>query len=294
MDEFDLFEEVVEEGAQVGVTFMEALHFSMIPFITALIFALLAPPLGATLAMRDESVSAISLPIAGTAIIALLIAMGIHPEQTYYLYPLTLLALFGLMTLIHTYSSRSRSSSRFRTTILAATFVVANTVVLIVKEKSMHVENLFDTILEGDPLVGGTQQLIYTAILGTILLVCGTMFRGQLYTFALDADLLKSQKLHYKRTLLLHRFATAMVITGGILFIGPLITTGLLIIPGFLLERYSKGLTPFLISTMIVGIVGCAAGLLSSLHFEMSPPPLAVSGVILFSLIGRYGGKILQ
>lgn len=294
MEEFDLFEEgLVEEGAEVAITFMDSLSFSMIPFVTALIFALLAPPLGATLAMRDESVSAISLPIAGTAIIALFITFGIHPHQTYYLYPLALLSLFALMTIIHTYSSRSRSSSRFRTTILAATFVVSNTIILLVKAKSTHVENLFDTILEGDLLVGEMPELLTTAFAGAFILIGGTLFRGQLYTFAIDADLLKSQKMRYKRTMLFHRFSTAMVITGGILFIGPLLTTGLLIIPGFLMERYSRGLTSFMISTMFVGFFGCMAGLLGSLHFDMSPAPVAVAGVLFLSLIGRYTGKLL-
>lgn len=293
MDEFDLFAEGFEEAMPASQQFMETLGFSIIPFSIALLFALIAPPLGATLAMRDESVSAIALPITGTAIVALLISMGIHPDQTVLLYPLTVVSLIGVMTLIHLYVQRSRSSQRLRSIILAALFVICNTIVLIVKEKSMHVASLFDNVLEGDLLVGTPIQLILTAIMVTLFLGLGVYFRGYLYTFSIDSDLLKMQKKQYKRTMLIHRFVVATVVTGGILIIGPLLTTALLLLPGFLLERYSKGLSSFLISTMIVSFIGCVIGFLAAIHFGMTPGPIAVAGIVVISLITRYIKKYL-
>ncbi len=269
------------------------LSFSAIPFVTALIFSLIAPPVGATLSLRDEMVSAIALPPAGSAIIALLIAFGIDPEQKLLLYPLTVLGLFGLMTFVQLYSQKSRSSSRYRSMILSALFVVSNTVVMIIMSLSTHVEALFKTMLQGELLAVSTPELIVTALFALLFIVVASLFRGFLYTFTLDSDLLKIQKLWYKRTLLFHRLLVTMIITGGIILIGPLLTTGLLIIPTFLIERYSVGLSRYMVTTMVVGVVGTALGLLASLLFDLPPAPVAVSGVILASVGGRYLERVL-
>ncbi len=269
------------------------LSFSAIPFSTALIFAFLAPPLGATLSLRDEIVSAIALPPAGTAIIAILIALGLHPDNKLILYPLTVAALFGIMTFIQLYSQRSRSSGRYRSMILSALFVVSNTVVLIIKARSTHVEALFDSMLAGDLLTVSASELVTTALLALLFIITAIRFRGFIYTFTLDADLLKIQKLRYKRTMIFHRLAVTMVITGGIILIGPLLTTGLLIIPTFFIERYSTGLSRYLVTTMIVGFTGTVLGLVASLLLDLPPAPIAVSGIILTSVCGRFLERII-
>ncbi len=265
--------------------FLFTLSFSIIPLLTACIFSIMAPPLGATLSLRNEILLGIALPPVGSAVIAGAVFVGVSPEATVLLYLLAAAAIFLVMILLPLNVGKKRISLRRRELILAALFCIGNTLVMIFMALSPRVEAHFKNLLQGELLTVTGIELIITSVLAITILIIGMIFRGVLYAFSLDEEGLRIKEKSYIKITVLYRAAATLIITGGIILIGPLLTTSLLIVPAFLTERSCKGLDKFMLFTIITGLLGTLAGFICAVITDLPPAPVCVCGIIVFGFL---------
>lgn len=260
--------------------FLLTLSFVFAPFVTAVTFAFVTPPLGATLSLRNEILLGIALPPVGSAVIAGAMLAGVPPDATIPLYVLAAVAIFLIMILLPLNVGKKRISMRRRELILAALFCIGNTLTLIFMALSPPVESHFKNLLQGEILAVNNIEMIITIVVALVLLVIGIKFRGVLFAYSLDEEGLKIKEKSYNTITILYRATATLIITGGIVLIGPLLTTSLLIIPAFFTEQRSRGLEHFMITSSIVGVVGTIAGFLISVKTDLPPATVAVCAII--------------
>ncbi len=267
--------------------FLFTLSFSIVPLITVNLFALVAPPLGATLSLRNEILLGIALPPVGSAVIAGAIFFGVSPDAIVLLYLLAAISIFLVMIVLPLNVGKKRISLRRRELILAALFCIGNTLVMVLMSISPRVEAHFRNLLQGELLAVTGIELTATAILTIILIVFGFLFRGVIYGYSLDEEGLRITEKSYTTITLSFRAVATLVITGGIILIGPLLTTSLLIVPAFLTERSCRGLDRFMVVVMGVGFFGSLLGFLLAVVTDLPPAPVSVCVIIAVGYISQ-------
>lgn len=260
--------------------FFFTLSFALIPLLAAVTFAFVAPPLGATLSLRNEILLGIALPPVGAAVIAGSMFCGIDHESTILLYLITAVALFLIMIFLPLNVGMKRISLRRRELILAALFCIGNTLTLLFMSLSPHVESHFKNILQGELLAVSTIELILAGVVALALFIAGVKYRGLLFAYSLDEEGLRIKEKSYTTITVLYRAAATLIITGGIVLIGPLLTTSLLIVPAFFVEQRSRGLEQFMIATIVLGIVGTVVGFMLAVATDLPPAPVVVSAIM--------------
>jgi ABC-type Mn2+/Zn2+ transport system permease subunit len=271
--------------------YLFTLSFVLIPLYTAVIFAVVTPPLGATLSLRNEILLGIALPPVGSAVIAGAMLAGVSPDATLLLYILAAGTLFLIMILLPLSVGKKQISMRRRELILAALFCIGNTLTILFMALSPNVEAHFKNLLQGEILAVTNTDLIVTVIGAVALLITGFRYRGVLYAYSLDEEGLRIKEKSYTTITVLYRAAATIIITGGIVLIGPLLTTSLLIVPAFFIEQRSRGLEHFMIISMILGVTGTMSGFLFAVATDYPPAVVAVcaitAGGICYHLFSR-------
>ena len=268
--------------------FMVTLSFSFIPLCTAVVFSIITPPFGATLSLRNEILLGIALPPAGSAIIAGAVFAGIPSESTLLLYCITATALFFLMIALPLSAGTKRVSMRRRELILAGLFCFGNTLTMLFMSISPQAEAHFKYLLQGELLAVNTMEFLITVIIVAVVFIAGWKFRGVVYAYALDEEGLFIKEKSYRLITIMYRAVATLIITGGIILIGPLLTTSLLIVPAFLCERHFRGLDLFIGMVIIIGCIGTMAGFFLSILVDLPPAPLIISMVIAAGFFARF------
>jgi len=268
--------------------FMATISFSVIPLITVVIFSLITPPFGATLSLRNEILLGIALPPMGSAVIAAAVVAGVPSDATLLLYCITAVALFFLMIALPLNAGTKRISLRRRELILAGLFCFGNTLTMLFMSISPLAEAHFKYLLQGELLAVNTTELWITGALSALLFAAGIRYRGALYAYALDEEGLFIKERSYSTITILYRAVATLIITGGIILIGPLLTTSLLIVPAFLCERHCRGLDLFMSMVVGVGCIGAITGFFLAIFVDLPPAPVIVSMVIVFGFCVRF------
>jgi zinc transport system permease protein len=268
--------------------FLMTLSFSIIPLITVAIFSLITPPFGATLSLRNEILLGIALPPVGSAIIAAAVVAGVPSDATLLLYCITAAALFFCMIALPLNAGTKRISLRRRELILAGLFCFGNTATMMFMSISPLAEAHFKYLLQGELLAVNTTEVWIVGIFSVLLFAAGTRYRGALYAYALDEEGLFIKEKSYTTITILYRAVATLIITGGIILIGPLLTTSLLIVPAFLCERHSRGLDQFMSMVIGVGFVGAISGFFLAIFVNLPPAPVIVSMVIALGFCVRF------
>lgn len=267
--------------------FFFTLSFSIIPLLTAASFAMVTPAFGATLSLRNEILLGIALPPFGAAVIAFLILIGVPPESTIILYIATCIILFLIMVLLPLNVGTRRISLRRRELILAALFCIGNTLTIIFMAISPQAESHFKNLLQGELLAVRGMELIVAAVCALVILIAGVIYRGVIYAFSLDEEGLRIKEKKYYTISIVYRAVATLIITGGIILIGPLLTTSLLIIPAFIAERSTRGLDRFMIKNSLIGLLGILSGFVIAILVDMPPSPVAICMMIVVGLCMR-------
>lgn len=259
--------------------YLFTLSFVLIPLCTAVTFAVVAPPLGATLSLRNEVLLGIALPPVGAAVIAGAMLAGVSPDATILLYIFAAVALFLIMILLPLNVGKKRISMRRRELILAALFCIGNTLTILFMALSPNVEAHFKNLLQGEILAVNVVELVITIIVALVLLCAGIRYRGVLYAYSLDEEGLKIKEKSYNTITIMYRAAATLIITGGIVLIGPLLTTSLLIVPAFFIEQRSRGLEQFMITSIVLGVLGTIIGFLLAVATDYPPAVVVVCAI---------------
>ncbi len=268
--------------------FFLVLGFSALPLLAALLFSLITPPLGATLYLRHEVLFGIALPPAGALARAIGAALGLAEGDRYLLYALTFVFLMLLTWLLPLGMRGGRMPARRREIVLASVFALSGGLTMLVLALSPRAETYLHYILHGEILAVRTEELWVAGVAGLALIGLFLWRRKAVYAFCLDEESLFIRKNGYKRTVFAYRFSAVAVVSGGILLIGPMLMTTLLILPPLLGEK-STGMDRYMGTVAAIGFFGTVIGFLAALWFDLPPSPVAAVSVAAAGLIFRAG-----
>ncbi len=257
--------------------FLIVLQFSWIPFAGAAIYSVTAAPLGAVLSLRDEILLGLALPPVGAAAIVFAVMMGVSPESSLPLY-LAAVAAILMVSLLLPGRGAQGTSGRRRAALLAGVFCAGEAATLLMGAASPRVEAHVHDMLRGEVLAMSIMELTGFVLLTMLALGLAFRFRGVLFALALDEEgLLVRYGTRGRRALLGFRVAGALIIASGVIWVGPLLTLGLLAVPALMFEGRANGLTSLFRGVSVLALVGTVAGFLASIALDIPPVPMVVA-----------------
>lgn len=267
--------------------FLTVLQFAWVPFVGAAFFSLTAAPLGALLSLRDEILLGLALPPVGAAAIVLMVLLGVDPEASFPLYAAAVAAIL-VVSLVLPGRGGQRLSSRWRAVWLVGVFCAGDAAALLMGAASPRVEAHVHDMLRGEVLVMDRVELAGFVLLTILALALAWRFRGWLCALALDQEsLIIRHERGGRRLVRLFRVAGALIIAAGVIWVGPLLTLGLLAIPTLLWERRARGLGGLVAGVIVLGLVGTLAGFATAIAVDMPPVPVVIAALFAAGLAAR-------
>ena len=267
--------------------FWIVLQFSWIPFVGAAIYALTAAPLGSVLSLRDEILLGLALPPVGAAAIVFAVMVGVAPESSLPLYVAAVVAIL-LVSLLLPGPGAQGTSGRRRAMLLAGVFCAGEAATLLMGAASPRVEAHVHDMLRGEVLAMSVTELMGFVILTAVALVLAFRFRGVLFSLALDEEgLLVRYGARGRRALLGFRVAGALIIAAGVIWVGPLLTLGMLALPPLLFEGRARGLADLLVGVALLALTATVVGFVASIALDYPPVPMVVAGLLAVGFLAR-------
>lgn len=273
--------------------FLAVLPFAAVPLLAALVFAIVLPPLGAALHLRNESLLGIALPPAGTALLAL--ASALHDDhgqgQGFVDFLIVAGGLAAVLALLPPGAGPRKTNLRTRALMLAALFSVANASLLLVLAVSTHARAELLHSLNGEMLAVKTGAVIAAAAGVAVACLLFWRYRGHVLAYLLDEETYRIRVSGARLMALVFPAAAVVAVTGAVLLEGPILATGLLVLPPLLAERRARGLMSYLRASVGIGVVGVLCGFLVALAADLPPAPASVAGVLLVGLAWRWSAR---
>ena len=264
--------------------FWLVLQFSWVPFAGAACYALTAAPLGAALSLRDEILLGLALPPVGAAAIVLMVMLGVDPESSAPLYLAAVTAILVVSLLLPGPRAQG-GSERWRAVLLAGVFCAGEAATLLMGAASPRVEAHVHDMLRGEILALDTRELWGFMVLTALAVVVAYRYRGLLFALALDHEsLVIKLGRRGEMAILGFRVAGALVIAAGVIWVGPLLTLGLLAVPTLLWEKRASRLNNLMGGVTVIGLTGVILGFTVSILLDMPPVPVVI--VALFATGG--------
>ena len=257
--------------------FTTLLPFVAAPFIIMLLFALLLPPVGATLHMRSEILVGLALvPLSG-GVITLWTVVGISPASTVVLLCATFGTLFGILTVV----LRPACNAPLRQTRLAALFVAGTVLTPLLMSFSARTHAHLGYLLRGEMLALGRTQLLTVLVLWGVALVAGTVVRAALFAYCIDEEYFRLRCRYGGWFATTFRMAATLIIATAVFFMGPVLTLALLIFPPLFTCGGKGSIRWFFVAGVLVAITGSSAGFAAALATDTAPAFLAAAGIAL-------------
>ncbi|MGD9546372.1 MAG: metal ABC transporter permease [Candidatus Krumholzibacteriia bacterium] len=259
--------------------FWLVLQFSWVPFAGAACYALTAAPLGAALSLRDEILLGLALPPVGAAAIVLAVMLGVDPDSSAPLYFSAVAAILAVSLMLP--GPRAQGGSvRWRAVLLAGVFCAGEAATLLMGAASPRVEAHVHDMLRGEILAMDARELWGFVILTAVAIAVAFRNRGLLYALALDQEgLVIKLKKRGDRAVLGFRVASALVIAAGVIWVGPLLTLGLLAVPTLLWERRARRLNNLMTGVTAIGFLGVVLGFCVAILLDMPPVPVVIAAL---------------
>jgi ABC-type Mn2+/Zn2+ transport system permease subunit len=262
--------------------FLFLLSFSAIPLLTALSYAALTPVLGATLHLRGEIMLGIVLPPFGSAVIGLCAFCGISIENRLLLYSIVAVSLFSLLSAPVFSFARTVALSRRKEMVLAAVFVLGQTVTYLCMHLSTNVRIDLSHLLNGEILAVGPVEFGTALAMNTVLIYLYCRYRGVLFAFCLDETGLRIQERGVRWIETTYRISASIVITSSIVHLGPLLTTAWLVLPALFAEWAAPNIESFFMIGIAISVCATLTGFIAALMIDL--PPVHVISTSLFFL----------
>jgi len=259
--------------------FLYLLGFAAIPLITALAYAAITPAMGAALHLRGESLLGIVLPPFGSAVIGLSVFMGVSPESRLLLSGIVAASQLALLSSPLLDAKRVSAPARSKETVLAAVFVMGQTVTYLSMHLSPRVHANLSHLLSGEILAAGPVACWTALAMSAVLMGLCFRLRGLLFGYFLDETGLKIRVRRFWLIEAAYRIGASVVITAALVHVGPLLTTAWLVLPPLFAERTASGIEGFFLTGIIIGVGATLLGFIAALALDF-PPVHAVSATL--------------
>jgi len=141
--------------------------------------------------------------------------------------------------------------------------------------------------LFGNILTITMTNIIYLAILAVLLIFVFVVFRYEILYVAFDADFAKTRNIPVKFIEYLMMFFIAVSIVLSIRLVGIVLLMSLLTVPQMTANLFTSNFSKIIIGSILIGFVGCVAGLFSSYFLNVPSGAFIIFVLIVIFLIAK-------
>ena len=261
------------------------LQFSWIPLLGILFLSLLLSLLGSIMTLRQEIISSLAFPQVTQGIASLWILTGIHIDQPFILLLLTLPMVY---ILFHWGQKIWQKKFHSLNLYYGLLLVFGGAITLLSNSLIWNGSNRLSKLLSGEIMALSLKELLL--IIGVFLLinVIGLIYSQSWLSFLTDPNYLSWR--HPQRTKNLLRLYQMIVVLGiglGVVLVGHLITTSLLILPATFSLTQTFGLRRFLWLNSLITLLGTLLGFLLSIILDIPSVPIIILALIFIHYISN-------
>jgi zinc transport system permease protein len=258
--------------------FIELLIFSISAFTVSASFSVVIPPLGASLHIRNEILYALALPSLAGAMIILGAAAGIDPENNIALYSFSIIAMYFAVSFL----GYIRLHETARQTALASVFVGSNVLSQLLMSISSRAESHLKYLISGDMLSIGRNEIFVSSAVVSLAAAAAFIFKRAVFSYCIDEEHMRLRVNNFAVFSFLYRLVAVALITCSVIFIGPLLTSALLVFPALTADRGKGSIGIYFLTSSGIGLSGVIAGFSAGLMLDI-PPAYTASAAILIA-----------
>lgn len=260
-----------------------------------LIVGFVCPQVGIFFVLRRMVLLGIALPQvsnAGITFAFLLHTVGFHflPHMESEKFMALTGSVFFTLVAIFILAILERRRKGFTENRIGFTYAIAGAASILFVSWNPHGQTEVLSLLKGEIVsVPDIYLWLMLAIYGTIF-ICLAGFHRSFVVVSYDADMATTIG---KRVILwdvLLYLIIGVVISFGVMTVGPLVIFGFLLIPAITARMITRGILPFCIVSSIIGVVASFLGFYISYCYDLPTGPTDVvllSAILLFSFLGK-------
>jgi len=269
--------------------FFQTFGFVVLPFLVLLSFSAVLPAVGSALYVRNEMMLAIALPPLSGAALTLGATIGLPPEGHTALFAFSFLVTFAAVSWL---GSLIIPEIR-RQIVLAALFAGAGALTHLLMSLSPHAHASLSFLLTGELLSLGPFELLQSVLLSTAGIVMFLKFRHAVYAYCIDEEIMRLRTVHFRLFSTAYRLMVTLLIAAAVLFVGPLLTSALLIFPALLADSGKSSITTFVAVGVAIGITGATGGFMAGVAMDIPPAYTGSLGILAMGVVLKAGAGLL-
>lgn len=267
----------------------QTFQFVFLPFLVMVAFASILPAAGCALYIRNEIMLAIALPPLTGAALTLGILFGISPENLFTLLVLSFIITFSVVTVI----GNLRLSEIRRQIVLASLFAGGSVLIHLFMSISPHADAHLGFLLTGELLALDKMELFQSSFLCIFSWVCFLAFKNAVFSYCIDEEMMRLRTDYFRIFSVMYRLIIVALISASVLFIGPLLTSALLIFPPLLADTRRNSVFSFFSLGITAGLIGSIGGFVSGVAVDIPPAYTASIAVLIIGAALRLCSSIV-
>jgi ABC-type Mn2+/Zn2+ transport system permease subunit len=266
--------------------FIQTFQFVFIPFLVMAAFASILPAAGCALYIRNEMMLAIALPPLTGAALTLGVLVGISPESHIALLVVAFIITFAVVILI----GSLRLSEIRRQIALASLFAGGSVMIHLCMSISPHANAHLGFLLTGELLALDKMALLQSSLLCLFSWVAFLLFRQAVYSYCIDEEMMRLRSDNFSLFSGIYRLIVVALMSASVLFIGPLLTSALLIFPPLLADMRRNSIVSFFTLGIVVALIGATGGFMAGVAMDIPPAYTASITIPIIGIALKIGG----
>ncbi len=250
--------------------------FFLRPLFVGLILSVLMSTLGVLIVLRRMSFFSDAIGHAALTGIALGLLLNINPFLSALVYVLLVATAISIIKL---------KSNLHLDTLLGVFFSASVALGVILIQLTPGYQANLISFLFGNILTVNQFDVIITLFVAVITLITILLFGKKFIAITFDSSLAKAEGIPVATYDLIFFLLLAGTIALSIKLVGVILVTAMLIIPAASAQNIAKSLTTMFITSIVLGLLSVAIGMLASVILNSSSgPTIVLTGTIFFAL----------
>ncbi len=257
------------------------LQFMIIPIAVTLLFALTLPLLGTSLAARNEILVPLTLPVLSGMILSLFAMIGIPEDLHWVRVAGTIITVF----IIYQLFLQKITAPLIRQLTLAGMLIGSEALTRLMVSLKPEIQGEFTQLLNGEMLAISSTELILVCIISFVVFATVIIFFPRYRIYTLDETLLKRFPQIYKSTDILMKIFNTISVVFGVITIGPLVTTALLVLAPLFGNNGRSSFSQTVIFAVSIAIVSVMISFPVALASDLPPAYVVSTGVLVIGAV---------
>lgn len=261
------------------IEFFLTFSFVLIPFLVMISFAFIIPSAGSALYIRNEIMFAVALPPLSAAALVSGVALGLSTNNNIpFLF--SFIVTFAVLLILGTL----KISQIKRQILLASLFAGGTALTNLLMSISSKAHASLGFLISGELLSLGKTELIQSIFICTATIVMLILFKNSVYSYCIDSELMELRTIHFTKFSIVYRLCLTLIVSASVYFIGPLLTSSLLIFPPLFSDSGKNSITSFFMYGTITGLSGVVCGFITGVALDIPPAYTCAIGILFLGL----------